>query len=49
MGDVVGAAGQTIAHILCCPDTYFEGDLMELHNVESERSIKYLEDMAINL
>lgn len=27
---------------------FIEADLMELHNVEPDRSIKYLEELSIN-
>ena len=45
-----GAMEQTIGHIICfCPDTYFVGDLMELHNAHSDRSIHYLNNLVVNL
>jgi len=45
-----GATEQTIGHIICfCPNTYFEGDIFELHNAKTERAMLYLENLTVNL
>ena len=45
-----GANEQTIAHIISVsPDTFFVGDLLEVHTAESDRSIQYLRNLTVNL
>ena len=31
------------------PDTFFVGDLLELHTAESDRSIQFLRNLTVNL
>ena len=44
------AVEQTISHIICfCPDTFFAGDLSELHDTRSQRSIFYLNSLPVKI
>jgi len=45
-----GATEKTIGHIICFyPNSYFEGDIFEIHNAKTKRAMLYLENLTVNL